>query len=200
MAEDSAHEDSADIRGKVFVRLGIAATVTALALAALWWLDRGGKPPAKPATPAAIVVAPPRTPPEITKPAEAPQPVPAPEIQASEPPLPAVPPPPAVHLAPHQAAPQANRATAPAPQAIKPAVSTPVPTAADGRYAIQVGVFADPTHAQALVDRLTAQGIHAHLETRVQVGPYANRAEADKAQAVLKKLGITGLITPAARK
>ncbi len=203
MAEDSSHEDSADIRGKAFVRLGIAATVTALALAALWWLDNSGKPAAKPASPAAIIVAQHRAPPEIAKPAEAPQPAPAPETKSPEPPqeaTPTAPPPPAVHLAPPKGAAPVDRGSASAPQATKPTVSTPVPTAANGRYAVQVGVFADPTHAQGLVDRLTAQGIHAHLETRVQVGPYANRAEAARAQAMLKTLGITGLIAPAARK
>ena len=61
MVEETSREDSGDIRRKALVRLGIAAVVTALALAALWWLGHGTKtaPKPGPAAPTPIVTAPP---------------------------------------------------------------------------------------------------------------------------------------------
>lgn len=210
MAEETAQEDSGDIRRKAFVRLGIAAVVTALALGALWWLDNSGKPASKPkpASPAPIVAAPTRQPPAEPQPTVEPQP--APEIPAPPPPQEAAPttppPPPKVNeapapQAPHAAAPAPRRSgeSAPAPQATARPPSAPA--AAEDHYVVQIGVFTNLAHAQELVDRLNKQGIHAYTETRVHVGPFASRAEAEKAQATLKKLGITGLIAqPAATK
>ncbi len=209
MAEETAQEDSGDIRKKAFARLGIAAVVTAVALGGLWWLDNSGKtaPKTKPSTPSPIVAAPIQPPPEEPKPADTPQPTPAPEIPEPPPPeatAPSTPPPPpAIRTAPAsrnahaptQAAHQASREATPSP--VKP-VPAAAPTSANGRYAVQVGVFSDPAHAQELVEQLNKQGIHAYVETRVHVGPFASRAEAEKAQATLKKLGITGLIGPSA--
>jgi DedD protein len=219
--ESTVPEDSGDIRRKAFVRLGIAAVVTALALGGLWWLDNSGKtePKPKPAAPSPIVAAPTQPPPEEPKPVETPQPTPAPEIPEPQPPEEAAapttpPPPPAIHPAqmshavhtPAQTPHQSSRQTAPALQIqpvapiAKPAPANPAPvqTVSNGRYAVQVGVFSNPAHAQELVDQLNKQGIHAYVETRVHVGPFTNRAEAEKAQAALKKLGITGLIGPSA--
>lgn len=213
MAEETVREDSGDIRRKAFVRLGIAAAVTALALSGLWWLDSGNKPAPKPQTtePTPIVTATAPIPPEAPIPIEEAQPAPEPEIlesQTSQEAAPMAPPPPSVHsassFAEHtrtQAVTPTNRAHALAPQAAKLVAGTPTATSqpsANGRYAVQVGVFSSPAHAQELVDQLTRQGIHAYVETRVHVGPFTNRTEAEKAQAMLKKLGITGMIAPSA--
>jgi DedD protein len=59
-------------------------------------------------------------------------------------------------------------------------------------------VFSNPERARELVNKLTKQGIRAHMETRVHLGPFANREEAEKAQAEMRKLGMQALITPAA--
>jgi len=47
------------------------------------------------------------------------------------------------------------------------------------------------------VDKLNKQGIRAHLEARVQLGPFLNRQEAEKAQAEMRKLGYNALVTAA---
>lgn len=67
-----------------------------------------------------------------------------------------------------------------------------------GGYVVQLGVFANPENARELVERLRRQGVRAHLETRVQVGPFLDRREADKARAELSRLGYTPLLTTAA--
>lgn len=224
MAQENSPEESGDIRRKALVRLGIAGGITALALGALWWLDHSGKPPAKPkpVTPAPIVTAPvqvPTPPPPLT---EEPMPLPAEEnpTQAAaetapppEPAMPAPPPPkvsnpparapvPTAPAARHEAAPANStvRATAlPQPAPAQAPAPAPIPAGAGG-YAVQVGIFSDPGHAQELVSKLHAAGIHAYVETRVQVGPFANQTEAEKARAVLAKMGIKGLIGPAATR
>lgn len=58
------------------------------------------------------------------------------------------------------------------------------------RYLLQVGVFSNHANAEELVARLQQAGIPAQIESRVQVGPFAPRAEADAARAKLKSLGI----------
>ncbi len=58
------------------------------------------------------------------------------------------------------------------------------------RYLLQVGVFSNHANAEELVARLQQAGIPAQIESRVQVGPFASRAEADAARAKLKSLGM----------
>jgi cell division septation protein DedD len=50
-------------------------------------------------------------------------------------------------------------------------------------------MFTTVENAQALQAKLREQGIPAFLETRVVVGPFRDRAEADAAQRKLKELG-----------
>ncbi|MDP1605902.1 MAG: SPOR domain-containing protein [Rhodocyclaceae bacterium] len=78
-----------------------------------------------------------------------------------------------------------------AAQAHAPA-SRPLTQAADTtqRYLLQVGVFSNHANAEELVARLQQAGIPAQIESRVQVGPFASRAEADAARAKLKSLGM----------
>ena len=61
-------------------------------------------------------------------------------------------------------------------------------------YMIQVGVFASRANARALQKQLRRAGIEAHLETRVQLGPFKDKREADKALARAKKLGINAVL------
>lgn len=204
MAQESAQEEGTDIRRKAAVRLGIAALVTVLALGALWWLDRSGKekPKPKPATPAPIVSAPSPTPPAT--PVE-----PAPPEAGREPPVEETPPPPPspamTQPAPAKAAQPAATATRRPAAATTPPTSTrqppeparPAMAPSNGGFVVQLGVFSNPKNAQELVDRLAKLGIRAYTETRVHVGPFLNKAEADKAQAELKRLGISGLVGPA---
>ena len=124
----------------------------------------------------------------------------------------AVPPAPAVPAAPAPAVVTARPATAPQPLApaavtvplaakapaapASPAVpSTPAAPAAPAEgqasYALQVGVFATPAQAAALQARLSAEGIPSRLETRVVVGPFADRRDALAAQARLRDKGFS---------
>jgi len=59
---------------------------------------------------------------------------------------------------------------------------------------VQLGVFASLEHAQALQGKLKEQGIPTTLETRVIVGPFRDRTEADATQKKLNALGIGGLV------
>ena len=52
-------------------------------------------------------------------------------------------------------------------------------------YQVQLGVFSSVGNAKKLVRELEQQGIPARIMTRVQVGPFKTRAEAD---AVIKNL------------
>lgn len=214
MAAENGLPDSEDVRKKALVRLGVAGVVTAAALAGLWWLDQGSDKPAtppKPAeSPAPIVPAPP---PEVAPPQTEPPPVPAPgETPATPAPPPAPapaepPPPPKVSnepKAPPPAQPAPGRTPPPAlPAAKPPAASTaPVPapqppaTVPPGKgFVVQLGIFGNPDNAREMVDKLNKQGIRAHLETRVQLGPFLNRQEAEKAQAEMRKLGYNALVT-----
>lgn len=58
------------------------------------------------------------------------------------------------------------------------------------RFLVQVGVFSNHANAEDLLGRLQQAGIPAQIESRVQVGPFASRAEADAARTKLKSMGI----------
>jgi DedD protein len=89
--------------------------------------------------------------------------------------------------------PAATTATGASPVVPAP---TPAPAPAkndDGppgpRHYVTFGTFAPPASAEALRARLEAQGIHTVLETRLRVGPFATREEAQAAHTRLKELG-----------
>lgn len=72
------------------------------------------------------------------------------------------------------------------------------PTAPPGTgFVVQLGVFSNPGNARELVDKLNKLGIRAHMETRVQIGPFLNRGEAEKAQTEMRRLGYNPLVNPA---
>lgn len=68
-------------------------------------------------------------------------------------------------------------------------------------FLLQAGVFSSVQRAEELHAKLTLSGVPSTLETRVQVGPFRTRKEAEAAQARLKELGIqTMLVSPAPRR
>ncbi len=86
--------------------------------------------------------------------------------------------------------------TRPAPVARAPLEPTPaarpLTQAAETvrHFLVQVGVFSNHTNAEELVTKLHEAGIPAQIESRVQVGPFVSRAEADAARAKLKAMGL----------
>lgn len=63
-------------------------------------------------------------------------------------------------------------------------------------FSLQAGVFSSPQRAEELHARLTLSGVPSTLETRVQVGPFRTRQEAEAAQAKLRELGIGSVLVP----
>ena len=102
--------------------------------------------------------------------------------------------------------------TAPASDAIKNALTidaapSPKPNALaqgeDHRYIIQVGAFADPVKARETRLKLEKAGLKTYTHvaetregprTRVRVGPFGTRAEADKVAAKVKALSLPSVI------
>jgi DedD protein len=94
------------------------------------------------------------------------------------------------------AKPEPKTATEPKPAA--PAAATPpvAPAAASGRFAVNLGIYADQAHADALVAKVKALGQTAYSEPteyqgksalRVRVGPFADRAAAENARLKIKQ-------------
>jgi DedD protein len=115
------------------------------------------------------------------------------DVPALKPEAPTTPPPP----------PQVdnNETLAPPPRTISATPSPPPATQTalvQGKaYMIQVGVFTSPANAQALQQQLQRAGIEAHLETRVQLGPFKDKRDAERALARAKKLGINAVLVSA---
>lgn len=75
--------------------------------------------------------------------------------------------------------------------------------AEEGRVIVQVGAFADADKARDTRAKLERAGLKTYTQvvdtkdgkrTRVRVGPYANRAEADKAAAQIKSMGLSASV------
>jgi DedD protein len=84
----------------------------------------------------------------------------------------------------------------------KPVVAAAA-VAAPGRYVVQVGAFADPAKARETRLRVEKAGLKTYTHVaetkqgkriRVRVGPFANRAEADKAAEKIKGLDLPAAI------
>lgn len=69
--------------------------------------------------------------------------------------------------------------------AAKPSPATP----ANG-YTLQAGAFLHASNAEKLLLQVQRAGIPVYLETRVQIGPFRTKAEAEAALFKLRKLGI----------
>jgi DedD protein len=80
---------------------------------------------------------------------------------------------------------------------------TPPPAAQAGTsssFVVQIAAFGEPAKATALSNELKGKGFAAYTEkagtvTRVRVGPFASRAEADRAAASLRSLGQSPVVT-----
>jgi DedD protein len=77
------------------------------------------------------------------------------------------------------------------------------PAAAEGRFVVQVGAFADPAKARETRLRVEKAGLKTYTHVaetkdgkriRVRVGPFANRSEADKAAEKIKGLDLPAAI------
>lgn len=178
-------------------------------------IEIAGRPGAGPA--AAVPAVRPVTPlpvPAASAPLQASGPVPAPvEPVAAEPvaasapvaetPLPSAakavtPAKPAAVAVPEGAAIAKASAAAPEKAASRPA-------AADSRFVVQVGAFADTAQVRDLRSRLDKLGLRKHYVqavdskggqrvNRVRLGPFASRDEADRAAARLKEAGLPGQV------
>ncbi len=129
------------------------------------------EPQTEVAEPAATEPSPPETPADdVTV-------LPLPPVAGTEEPAPAEP-------APAPAEPATSR-PAPAP---KPPAASP----GRGRYRVSVGAFTRPEYAVDLAKKLEAEGYPVRIEvigrvSRVVVGPYASRAEAERVEAALAR-------------
>ncbi len=153
-------------------------------------------------------------------PASAPAPAPAAEAPVFVPPVaeptaPAKPAAPAAAVIASAPAP-AVKPSAPAPAAAPAKASAPAPNdgdrarallegkpasaaAAEGRFVVQVGAFADAARAREARQTLEKAGLKTYTQVvdtkegkriRVRVGPFESRAEADKAAAKVKGLDL----------
>ena len=100
---------------------------------------------------------------------------------------------PPMPVAPTRAA-EVGERSAPANLPNSPAV--PAPPRLFSGYAVQAGVFSETRRAEELHARLINAGIPATLETRVQVGPFKTREQAEAARAKLKEMGVDGMLLP----
>ncbi len=94
------------------------------------------------------------------------------------------------------------RVVPPKEAATMPTASRPIAQAIESsrHFQLQMGVFNNLANAEELKTRLEAAGVPAHIEARVQVGPFASRGEAEQAREKLKLLGMAPGLIVAARK
>jgi DedD protein len=158
------------------------------------------------AAPASAAVAGPAAAP--SRPAEAPAP-------ASEPVKTAAVPPPKPEPAPPKPAPEAPKAadtvskpvptTAPkaAAEPAKPATAQPDKPAAASRFVVQIGAFSEAAAVRDARAKAGKAGLSTFTQvvqtaggarTRVRIGPFASREEADKAAAQARAAGVPGVV------
>ena len=149
------------------------------------------------------------------RPAPVPTPAPAPVPAAAAAPVPTPAPPPAVERPePHPApAPAVAAKTAPAAakttddsaraKALLEGKAATTKDADDDRFVVQVGAFADAAKAREARLKLERAGLKTYTHVaetkdgkriRVRTGPYASRAEADKAAQKIKSLELPAAI------
>lgn len=131
-------------------------------------------------------------------------------------PTPAPAPAPVAAAAPTQPAPEPAKPAAPPPadasraRALLEGKPAPAPAAAPAatpaaaeRLVVQVGAFAEEAGARAVRQKLEAAGLKTYTHVaqtadgkriRVRVGPFETRADADKAAARVKSLGLTAAV------
>lgn len=99
--------------------------------------------------------------------------------------------------APRQMLPPPARPASPVVE-VKPAPAVMPPSAPRlfSGFLLQAGVFSSARRAEELHARLTMSGVPSTLETRVQVGPFKTKREAEAAQEKLKELGVETILVP----
>lgn len=101
---------------------------------------------------------------------------------------------------PPQTAPRAAQEMLPAPPAKTVIEKAPPPTKvaepAPKAYTVQLGFFSNPANAQQLQERLAQNGIKSYTETKLNVGPFQSKAEADQALAKIRAMGISAVVVP----
>lgn len=137
--------------------------------------------------------------PQAAKPEPPPVPPPSAKLEALAPP----PRPPALAKV-RQAATEApsKPLTAPATTKKSPGRKTPAPTNSKGKYWVQVGAFKNSKYASRLAARITDEQYPVEVSRRassatplaVRVGGYADRQEAEAAQADLERKGFPGFV------
>ncbi|WP_382160259.1 SPOR domain-containing protein [Hydrogenophaga sp. ANAO-22] len=132
------------------------------------------------------------------KPAPAPTPAPAP-VAAAPAPAPA----PAKPATPSPAEADRARALLEGKPAAAPASAAAKPAAGAERLVVQVGAFSEEAGARAVRQKLEGAGLKTYTHVaqtpdgkriRVRVGPFENRADAEKAAARVKALGLTAAV------
>jgi DedD protein len=98
-----------------------------------------------------------------------------------------------------KAAPAAEQKAAPSSPHTKPAAPSAAPapseaTSSNKGFLVQVGVFMSAANARKLQEKLAEKGIPTHTETRIVVGPFKDRAEADAVTRQLKEMGMDGVV------
>jgi DedD protein len=86
------------------------------------------------------------------------------------------------------------------PVAEKPAEKAPPPAKAaefaSKGYTVQLGVFSNPANALQLQEKLAQNGIKSYTETKLHVGPFQSKVEADQALAKIRAMGISAVVVP----
>ena len=99
------------------------------------------------------------------------------------------------------AAAPANSPTPPVVAAVPRTSASPIaPAGSSFGYQVQLGLFSSSLNAEKMLDDLKKRGITARTETRVQMGPFRTRAEAEEAMAQLRSLGYQPLLVPAGQR
>ena len=90
-----------------------------------------------------------------------------------------------------------------APVAATAAPATPAAQTQSARFIVQVGAFADTSKAQEVRNRLERSGIKTYAQvvqtkdgarTRVRVGPFEQRPEAERTAERIKGLGLAASV------
>lgn len=97
---------------------------------------------------------------------------------------------------------EASKAEVAKPEPVKAETKAP----ASGSYFVQIGVFSDPDNVKQMQDKLNAKGLKTRVEsvdtakgqkTRLRVGPFGDKKEAETALEKVKSLSLTGMIVSA---
>jgi DedD protein len=154
----------------------------------------------KPAEPAQTAA------PETAKPAEKPEVSARPSVAKTPAPTPALPKPRGPEKEPltlrkaeelEGIPAETAKPVAPRPPAEKaPPAAKAAPEPAPKGYTVQLGVFSNPANALQLQEKLAQHGIRSYTETRLQIGPFKDRAEAENALRQVRNLGIGAVVVP----